>query len=807
MKKLSIIMVVAMLLTTFGAMFVTPATAATEDTYTPPTTVNDITAGGTQNAGYELLTYASDEEAVADGAIGRFTAEGGNGYAKSWKVVGGNAQSCGASRFILIADYISTVKNAIGRDDTFDLGRTGRTCIIDGQGKYTISGARVFHFNAINDFDAAAGNKAPTLEFVNVTVDSNLAQSVENAIIQANDHITIVLGDGARVVDTVTKSYGVILGATAKLVMKEGSYLECSGGQAIRFNAAGASAEINGGTIDGGIVVCNAAGTAGTENKLVINGGTFNVKTSNGLIRNSAPGLAAEINGGTFDASTQGYIIHSQADAADGKVVINDGTFTGRSTAGTQTIFIEKGTTNLEINGGTINGARVIQVQSTAKANNITMTGGTINASDTSYAITFKGAGNHFRMTGGTINAPSATNFGALMFENATGNTADIIDGEINATTAVYTHAGVNTINIYDGVFTSTRDVISNQAAGATILNIYGGVFTTSGSNYKIIKSGQDGKGKVTNIYGGTFIGVNNKEINDTNVTPNATTVNVGNFYASGDAINVYGGNFYMGSKDAYAETTGVHFASWAGGEIHVYGGNFYGGDYAYMRANHEDHDGDETYGAIVEEETLVAVDESLLLSPATVNGASIRTALGSMGIRFQSTIGADAIAYAQAIAGDASKVSYGTLIIPADYLAETNGAFTIEALEAAGLGYAAVEAVQGITENADGSVTFRAALINIKEANATRNFVARAYICVDGAYVYATDASAERSIDYVAKAALADVEATATGNYQTAVTSYYVPGENGEFELVTGTAYSKYSVPAITAIKNCIAG
>ena len=247
---------------------------------------------------------------------------------------------------------------------------------------------------------------------------------------------------------------------------------------------------------------------------------------------------------------------------------------------------------------------------------------------------------------------------------------------------------------------------------------------------------------------------------------------------------------------------------AWAGAKdkVNVNGGKYVGGSAFLVRYAYS---GDSEAPLDAENSVVYSYADgknSAILSPEVVEGASIRTADKS-GIRFSTNISADAIEFAKAAGAE---LSFGTVIVPVDYLADIDF-ITIENLEAAGKKYLDIKADAGIIENADGSVTINAAMIDILPDNYDREFVATAYIkyTVDEVdyYIWANPSIEDnaRSIEAVAYAALADVTATATDAYATAVTEYYVY-ENGAYKLVTGTAYSRYSATQITAIKAYLA-
>ena len=144
-------------------------------------------------------------------------------------------------------------------------------------------------------------------------------------------------------------------------------------------------------------------------------------------------------------------------------------------------------------------------------------------------------------------------------------------------------------------------------------------------------------------------------------------------------------------------------------------------------------------------------------LAGAMKNGAQLRMVDGSNGLRFVTEFSADVVSALEAL-GD---VQYGTLIVPLDYLASTKGVFTHAALAAAGLTVADIVANNGLFEAADGSVTIRAALTNIKAENYGRAFAAVAYAKVDGTYYYGEFDSVvnSRAATQVSLKALADVQ------------------------------------------------
>lgn len=193
--------------------------------------------------------------------------------------------------------------------------------------------------------------------------------------------------------------------------------------------------------------------------------------------------------------------------------------------------------------------------------------------------------------------------------------------------------------------------------------------------------------------------------------------------------------------------------------------------------------------------------------TPEYVIGASVRTEADSTGLRFRSIFSAATIASVEA--GKAENIDYkiGTIILPYEYLSYTDGGvLTHESLDAAGLPYLDIEAVKGIDADAEGNLTINAAIVNLREENKAKDFIATAYIqwtdtkgTVWTAYsnpVPTEDVA--RSAVEVATAALDDVKDAAEGLYTNAVTTYAVDGV-----LVTGgeIKYSKYSQAEMTNI------
>ncbi|MBQ8309854.1 MAG: SGNH/GDSL hydrolase family protein [Clostridia bacterium] len=168
----------------------------------------------------------------------------------------------------------------------------------------------------------------------------------------------------------------------------------------------------------------------------------------------------------------------------------------------------------------------------------------------------------------------------------------------------------------------------------------------------------------------------------------------------------------------------------------------------------------------------------------STVNKSSIRLT-SPAGLRFATEI-ADMEAFEAlfAMSGDDYKsVSFGTLIVPSDYLTDTD--FTVAALKAAGKKYLEVEATYGAYysfDNDSATTHFVGSIVNLYQANVTREFSGIGYIKVtlwggQEYYFYSTEKHAA-TVKNVAQAALDDETKTWTGT-KLAILTAYAEGNN----------------------------
>ena len=284
----------------------------------------------------------------------------------------------------------------------------------------------------------------------------------------------------------------------------------------------------------------------------------------------------------------------------------------------------------------------------------------------------------------------------------------------------------------------------SIKTESTAILEINGGVLRLleSGRNYDydaVIRVGGGSTYGWVYLNGGTFI----CESTGAEAVINKNNVH-GNLYVNG---GVY---LTSGNQITYFRTSG----------------NVNGSAYPFAEPIYVDTENDMTmnYGGVTYYALLLNLADSED-APVTQVGAQVRLTGDNMGIRFVSRISAETVAKYAAMSG--VTVSYGTLIAPLDYILEAGGNFTAESLAAVGLCAADIKATEsGTVYNADGSITIRAALTNIKAENRDRAFGAVAYIQIEDAEGNVTRVYGEfngadhvRSLSELATKSLDDVQ------------------------------------------------
>ena len=319
------------------------------------------------------------------------------------------------------------------------------------------------------------------------------------------------------------------------------------------------------------------------------------------------------------------------------------------------------------------------------------------------------------------------------------------------------------------GAHNSWYPLVGQNEDGTTLIFEEGCFVETSGPMHKTAA----GKNHAIIVNGGTLI----TQYKNMFVTGNegcSLTINGGNLY-NAVVCPIYGSNV-----NEYRVGL-VHFVNWIGanGTLKITGTpkiySLY--DQSQDKVGYFNLSGTTIAdGSIAPANVNVSVLSDSTQFVSHLEGASCRTTLGTMGLRFQATFEKTIVDLLER-AAVAGSFKMGTMIAPKAYVDEA-GEFTKEAFMRNGLTYLDVAAESGSYVDENGNTVVKAAIVNIKEANKTLDFVATAYIeWTDIAGVthrcytnpHPTDADA-RNIVEVANAALEDVKAAPEGLYTNAV-------------------------------------
>ena len=169
----------------------------------------------------------------------------------------------------------------------------------------------------------------------------------------------------------------------------------------------------------------------------------------------------------------------------------------------------------------------------------------------------------------------------------------------------------------------------------------------------------------------------------------------------------------------------------------------------------------------------------------AATASARVTSSITSSGLRFKSTFDADFLTALKAVAGDQT-ITYGTLIAPKDYIAQTGLRFTMDALEAKYGDKGYVKVIADINNpfevDANGNVTIAGSITNIKEANLDRDFCAIAFVQYGDTIIYGSSI-ATRNVSAIADAAVKDTKAEAQEGYMNMI-------EEGKYSPYDATQY-----------------
>ena len=189
--------------------------------------------------------------------------------------------------------------------------------------------------------------------------------------------------------------------------------------------------------------------------------------------------------------------------------------------------------------------------------------------------------------------------------------------------------------------------------------------------------------------------------------------------------------------------------------------------------------------------------------SHTPTNGAvALRMNAGSEGIRYNSSVSAEVLAFAKDLYDNGVIVDFyfGTAIVR-DTEITVLGTFSIDAFAAAGVTYANIVANESWATTAEGGATYSAAIVNPNEETYGVTLLACAYVAyelADGTilYYYAENIPEEGTcLADLAKVALSDVKDAPEEGYMNKVSSYYEADAKGKLKLKSGTKYSPYSI------------
>lgn len=505
-----------------------------------------------------------------------------------------------------------------------------------------------------------------------------------------------------------------------------------------------------GATGDGGIYLGVYRGSYLTVRNATITGNTiFTIRSANKIL----------IDGGKYVSTGSNKLFFLNEPAGKDNVIQNV-VFEGQN----QILWIDNGST-LTVKSGTFKTTGNIACVATSgnAQNSLTIMGGTFETNNGPYAYAVQAYGGTTNIYGGTF--------------RTTGNTDTVIGAEGTS--------DANNVNIYGGYFEGNGMCVARVLGGKTgsetngvvttasncVLNISGGMFVLAPNDARdsnvdaVIRCGGGTTYGTVNISGGTFINQHGDTKN------RSSTVIFKNNAAS--SISITGGTFVM--IDAANTTQTEHFYHVSAGFIESTGSVANKPTY-HVTVFGEDHDGS-THVAVtaVAHATFSMGGRTYFATGALAGefsameaGAQVRTTADSSGIRFVSTFSAETLDEIRAAAEEAGVTpEFGTVITTtSNIFTKANGLFTIEALggiEQRGVSFVDIPAVNGITENEDGSMEIRAALVNIKPENYGLSYSAISYAKVGDTYYYSdfNFADNSRTIAFVAELALADTTGT----------------------------------------------
>lgn len=270
-----------------------------------------------------------------------------------------------------------------------------------------------------------------------------------------------------------------------------------------------------------------------------------------------------------------------------------------------------------------------------------------------------------------------------------------------------------------------------------TVVNFYGGYYQNTTTSSARCEQNEDTS--VVNVYGGTFVHNTYREVlkalgSDTDATNGYPTINL----YGGTIINAKTGRAHdtfgaLGEKDGkvndctYVVCLQTALCNVGGtsskspeklkGTVSDENAITAGDQYVMFNLGGQDY-----YMSYQKQIPISTIAEQSIKFGADREGNTYH------GIRFMSGVHAELIEYVEGVKDENTEVSFGTVILPADY-ANIYG-LSLDRAIGEGLAVVDIKAENGLTiDEEEGHAYFYASLTNIKEGNIARDFAAIAYV------------------------------------------------------------------------------
>lgn len=699
-----------------------------------------------------------------------------NSYALTLAITGGTVRATSGGYTIYGLDLYGNLTVNVSGSPTIS-ATTSDTIIVTSSNTGTYTGKLVATLSG--GTISATTSRAVNVQYGNVTVSGATVSAGTQAI----------YSDKATSANTITVSSGKVTAST----------------KTIAFEGTGArTLSISGGTIEA------TQATSGSNSETI-----WCSLTANGSVSG-------------YDSGKSNHL----------QITMTGGSVTSK---GVRTIYGRyDGTLDMSISGGTVSGnIKVIHIG--GKYDSLSVSG-TARIEASNYgAVCFESSNTAMKltMTGGTITAPSQ----AIMTASSVTPTVSISGGTVTGSTsqAIAVHHGTVSIS-GDATVTAPTQTIYISGGDSTV-TISGGTVEGTGTGDKYAINTNSG---TVNITGGTITSasyvayIQGSAVISISGTP-TVTANSNSIFAvsstSAPSLSISAGKFILagsstgakmitdstGSSNATVSVTGGRFICnntsntelfdpFPSGSISVTVAKvLYKSNINYIinnsisapktasavydaNGNGKADSGEDYYFYTAFAATNSTYSGSLL------NGASVRLREDA-GIRFTTNY-TDAQITALHAKGF---ITFGTIIVPTNKLASVD-AFTKAALDAKGISYVNITSTSDGEHAISGGWQIRAALTNLNSSNYTTSFSAVGYALVGGTYYYTAYNTADnaRTIRQIAQAALEDVKASATGEYQYPVTisgaTKYSPYNATGWDILEAYAGKDVGTPILTS-------